>query len=83
MSFVKVLLKGGYKMFYERLKAVCNDKGVKITPLLKELGISTGITGNWKKDILPKCEILIKIADKLEVSTDYLLERTDNPEINK
>ena len=26
---------------------------------------------------------LIRIADYFNVSTDYLLERTDNPEINK
>ena len=26
---------------------------------------------------------LIKIADYFNVSTDYLLERTDNPEINR
>ena len=27
--------------------------------------------------------MLIRIADYFNVSTDYLLERTDNPEINK
>lgn len=28
-------------------------------------------------------DLLIKIADYFDVSIDYLLERTDNPKINK
>ncbi len=31
----------------------------------------------------PKSENLAKIADCLDCSVDYLLGRTDNPEVNK
>lgn len=31
----------------------------------------------------PNIETLIEIADKLELSIDYLVGRTDNPEVNK
>lgn len=34
-------------------------------------------------ETIPNGKILIALADKLEVSVDYLLERTDNPEVNK
>ena len=70
-------------MFYDRLKGMCNKKNIKITPLLKELKISPGNTADWKIGKIPNGKILKDIADKLECSTDYLLERTDNPEINK
>ncbi|WP_369597904.1 helix-turn-helix domain-containing protein [uncultured Oscillibacter sp.] len=36
-----------------------------------------------KRDWTPSCEILEKIADYLDCSVDYLLGRTDNPDINR
>jgi len=32
---------------------------------------------------MPSCHTLIKLADYFEVSTDYLLGRSNKPEINK
>lgn len=32
---------------------------------------------------LPRTETLIKITDYLNCSVDYLLSRTDNPEVNR
>ena len=50
----------------------------------KEIGISSGIVTKWKTvGSLPNGETLIKIADYLDCSVDYLLGRTDNPEVNK
>ena len=48
--------------------------------MLKELGLSTGSTGNWKKGQLPKGDILMKIADYLNTSIDYIIfgEYRDN-----
>lgn len=60
-------------MFYERLQALCKKKGISITKMLNELGLSTGSTGNWKKGQLPKGDILIKIADYLDTSIDYII----------
>ncbi len=36
-----------------------------------------------KRDWTPSAEIFEKIADYLDCSVDYLLGRTDNPEVNK
>ena len=41
--------------------------------MLKELGLSTGSTGNWKKGQMPKGDILVKMADYLDTSIDYIL----------
>ena len=36
-----------------------------------------------KRDYTPSAEVLEKIADYLDVSVDYLLGRTDKPEVNR
>ncbi len=60
-------------MFYERLREICKERGTTVTNMLSKLGIATGSTGNWKKGSLPNGEILIKIADYLNTSIDYIL----------
>lgn len=70
-------------MFYEKIKKLADIRNKKVTTILKELNIHTSYTGNWKKGELPNIKCLIKLADYFNVSTDYLLDRTDNPIINK
>ncbi len=60
-------------MFYERLHQLCKERNSTISAMLKELGLSTGSTGNWKKGQLPKGDILVKIADYLDTSIDYII----------
>ena len=59
--------------FYERLRGICKERGTTVTNMLGKLGIATGSTGNWKRGSLPKGDILIKIADYLNTSIDYIL----------
>ena len=71
-------------LFWERFYNLCISKGTKPNPLAKEIGISSGIITKWKTiGTLPNGETLIKIADYLDCSIDYLLGRTDNPEVNR
>lgn len=71
-------------MFWERFYNLCLQHGTKPNPVGKEIGISSGIITKWKTDnTLPNGETLIKIADYLDCSVDYLLGRTDKPEVNK
>ena len=52
--------------------------------IAKDTGISQGLMNEYKNGIKrPTIDNLVKIADYLNVSTDYLLGRTENPEINK
>jgi len=47
-------------------------------------GISTGNLSDWKSGrCLPSADKLEKLANFLNCSVDYLLGRTDNPEVNK
>lgn len=66
-------------MFYERLKEICASKGVKITVLIDDLGMSSGNLSSWKKGNTPRVSTIDKIADYLGVSSDYLLGRSDDP----
>ena len=71
-------------MFWERFYNMCIAKGTKPHPVAKEIGVSSGVITKWKTEgTLPNGETLIKIADYLDVSIDYLVGRTDKPEINK
>lgn len=70
-------------MFYERLRTLCKERGTTVTNMLSKLGISTGSTGNWKKGQLPKGDILIKIADYLNTSVDYILFGEYRSDISK
>lgn len=60
-------------MFYERLQLLCKKQGTSVSKMLKELGLSTGSTGNWKKGQLPKGDVLAKIANYLNTSIDYIV----------
>ncbi len=71
-------------LFWERFYSMCAKKGVKPNPVAREIGISSGIVTKWKTaGTLPNGETLIKIADYLDCSVDYLLGRTDNPDVNR
>ena len=60
-------------MFWDNLKSVCDEKGIRVTPLLEELDIGTSALHRWQNGGNVNSNILIKIADKLGVSTDLLL----------
>ena len=59
--------------FYERLKVECQKNNTTVTTLLKEFGISTGRTSNWSKGSKPNPSEVKLFADRLNVSTEYLL----------
>ena len=51
-------------MFFDRLQSRCAEKGIRITPLLQELGLSSGAIGRWKAGTLPNGETLLKLASR-------------------
>ncbi|HIV18847.1 MAG TPA: helix-turn-helix transcriptional regulator [Candidatus Merdivicinus intestinigallinarum] len=64
-------------MFYDRLCALCKDRGISITNMVKELGLSSGNLSKWKNGGAPRSDTLQKLADYLGVTADVLLY--DNP----
>lgn len=60
-----------------------NDLGINAKTLSENTGISTGNISDWKSGrSMPTAKKLISLADYLNCSIDYLLGRTNNPEIN-
>jgi len=60
-------------MFYDNLKFICEQKGLKITPIVLECGGTKGVIGGWKKGAAPNSDIVMKLAVRLDVPTDLLL----------
>ncbi len=66
----------------QRIKSTAKTKGVSIKEVLEKAGLGFNTMSNMKTS-MPKADNIAKIADYLGCSVDYLLGRTDNPEINK
>lgn len=60
-------------MFYDNLKSICDEKGLKITPIVSECGGAKGSISNWKKGASPNSDIVAKLAVRLNVSADFLI----------
>lgn len=63
-------------MFYERLKSLAREKKKSLNQVEADLGFSKNTLYNTKKYV-PQGEKLSKLAEYFEVSTDYLLEKTE------
>lgn len=64
-------------MFWDNLKQACEMRGMKVTPLLTELKISTGNIGKWQSGGDISSKNLLKISNRLDVSVDFLLKGSD------
>lgn len=60
-------------MFWDNFKEICDKKGLKPTPVLKECKISTGSIGRWQAGSAPNSDAVIALAEYLKCSTDLLL----------
>ncbi len=65
---------------FEKIKKLADKQGISINKLEENLGLSRNTIYNIKTK-KPSAERLQEIADYFNVSTDYLLGRTDNPRI--
>lgn len=63
---------------YERVSDLAKKQGLSVFDLADKLNLSRNSIYSWKKSS-PKAETLQKVADFFDVSTDYLLGRTNVP----
>ena len=63
----------GCALFYDQLIKLCDLRGIKPTPLVKSLGMSTGSINNWKNGAVPNGEALMRFSEFFDVSIDYLV----------
>lgn len=68
-------------MFWDNFYNAYLAKGIKPSAVVQNLGLSGGSVTTWKKRP-PNAETLLVLADYLDVSVDYLLGRTEIPEID-
>ena len=65
-----------------KIKQLASQKGITISELERRINLSNGQIGKWSRQT-PGIDKVQKVADYFNVSTDYLLGRTDNPSIAK
>jgi transcriptional regulator with XRE-family HTH domain len=69
-------------MFTDRFVQTIQTKQLTAYKVAKETGISQGLMNEYKNGIkLPTLQNLLKIANYLECSVDYLLGRTNYPNL--
>lgn len=71
-------------MFVERLVHILQERKISAYKLSKDTGIYQSTISQWKSGLQkPSLEAAERIANYLDCSVDYLLGRTDKPEVNK
>lgn len=66
----------------DKIIFIIEQKGIVPSQMAKDLGFSSGLYSQWKSGLQnPSAEKLFKIAEYLDCSVDYLLDRTDDPKI--
>ncbi|GLC89380.1 helix-turn-helix domain-containing protein [Lysinibacillus piscis] len=61
---------------FDILKKLCDEQGISVNTLEEKIGLGKNTLYSWKKNT-PKGSNLIRVADYFQVSTDYLLGRSE------
>ncbi len=71
-------------MQFENLKGIREDRDIKQREIAKYLNVSQNTYSQYETGVISlTAEVLIKLSDYYNVSIDYLLDRTNNPNIQK
>ena len=71
-------------MQFKNLRGIREDKDIKQKDIAAYLNVSQNTYSQYETGVISlTAEVLIKIADFYNVSIDYLLDRTNNPNIQK
>lgn len=65
-----------------RIKELAKQRGISMRQVLIAAGLNYN-TMTAMRTSMPKADNLARIADILDCSVDFLLGRTDNPEVNR
>jgi transcriptional regulator with XRE-family HTH domain len=64
--------------FSENLNRICKEQGVRLSALLRDMGVSTSKVTLWNNGSLPKQEMLIRLAHELHCSVmDFFQDGED------
>jgi transcriptional regulator with XRE-family HTH domain len=67
----------------DRIKKILIDKKITAKKMCEECGIGVNTLSNIRRGDVKSIETFSIIANYLGCSVDYLLGRTDKPEVNK
>ena len=67
----------------DRIKSRLKSRQILMRDMLADLDMGINAISEFAKGKQMSCITLARIADYLDCSTDYLLGRTDNPEVNR
>ena len=68
----------------QNIKGRCKERGISVKVALENAGANRNfIYDIEKRRSWPSAEVLYSLADYLDCSVDYLLGRTDKPEVNR
>lgn len=68
----------------ENLRKIREKRNINQLKIAMDIGVTQESISKYETgNAFPSKEILIKLANYLNCSIDYLLDRTDNPNINK
>ncbi len=71
-------------MQYKNLRGIREDNDIRQKDIAKYLNVSQNTYSQYETGVISlTAEVLIKLADYYNVSIDYLLDRTDNPKLQK
>lgn len=59
-------------MIYDTIKAICEEKGISITQLEKQAGLTNGSISKWNNHV-PQADRLQAVAKVLKVKMEKLL----------
>ena len=69
---------------FKNLRGIREDRDIKQKDIAKYLSVSQNTYSQYETGIISlTAEVLIRLADYYKVSIDYLLDRTNNPNIQK
>ena len=70
-------------MIFNNLKNIREDNDIKQRQIAEILNVSQNTYSQYETGVIPlTAETLIKLANYYNVSVDYLLDRTSNPNVN-
>ncbi|MBE6723342.1 MAG: helix-turn-helix transcriptional regulator [Ruminococcaceae bacterium] len=67
----------------DRIKEISKIRKIQIKRMLSDIEIGSNTMSHLRHGRMIASDSLAKIADYLDCSVDYLLGRTDKPEVNK
>ncbi|MCQ2440705.1 MAG: helix-turn-helix domain-containing protein [Clostridia bacterium] len=71
-------------MYFSRIKELREDRDIKQKQIAEFLNVSQNTYSQYETGVIAlTADVLIKLSEYYKVSIDYLLDRTNNPNINR